>query len=351
MASFLKKLYMKQRHSQINEEIQLSFLKRLYHLLKSGYPIIEALEVMSWDDNFQPICQIMIHYLKKGSSMHHVFDKANFHESIVAYLYFVSINGNLLLSLKKCIEMFEHRIQYLKKFRRIIRYPFVLTIFFTILLFFLRQSVLPSFIELFRMSNDASQTALYLLIFIDYFTLVIFISFTVILIKMLIWFRVKDKIPIETKIKLYRKVPVYRAYLTMQTSYYLSTHLSMFLKAGLSMKEILQSISNQNKLPIIQHYANLMMLQLSQGQRIDHLLLGLPFIEKQVAHIFQKNEDVTSLERDLTTYADFILEKMERKIMQIIEFIQPTFFVLLALFIIFIYASLMWPMFQVINTV
>src|SRR5699024_433336 len=235
--------------------------------------------------------------------------------------------------------------------KRIIRYPVVLTIFFAVLLIFLQQSVLPSFIDLFQTNQGSSQTVLITLFLIEWFTIIIFSFACLLTITIFVWNKVKKQISIETKMKLYRHLPLFRMFLTMQTSYYFSTHFSMFLKAGLSIKDILQSITQQNKLPIIRHYAHLMTHQLSQGQKVDQLLLGLPFLEKQVGYIFQKNEDAQSLERDLTAYADHMADKIERQMMQVIQLVQPIFFVLLALFIIFIYVALMWPMFQVINTV
>ena len=346
-----KKRFKKLTKERLSEEVQLIFLQRLHHLLKLGYPLLEALEVMKWDHRLASICEKVRHYLSKGYRIDKALDKANFHDTIVAYLYFVAINGNLILSLEKCINMFEHRLNSIKKFQKNVRYPIVLIIFFTILLVFLKQSVLPSFIELFRMNKEASQTVLWSLMFIDFFTNIILITIGGVLLFGIVWHRVKDKIAIETKIKLYNKIPIFRNYLTLQTSYYFSTHISMFLKAGLSMKEILQAITNQDKLPIIRHYANLMKEQLTQGQKVDHLLMALPFIEKQLSYIFQKNDDHDSLQRDLTAYVHYISEQMEQKIMRFIQLIQPTIIVMLGLFIIFVYVTLMWPMFQVIKTI
>lgn len=343
-----KKLLIKER---LNENIQLIFLKRLHHLLNLGYPILDALEVMKWDPRLASISDTIKHNLTRGLRIDKALDKAKFHDSIVAYLYFVSINGNLTLSLEKCISMFEQRMNHIKRFNKIIRYPIVLLGVFTILLIFLKRSVLPSFFELFQSNTEASKTVLWSLIIVDFFIINVFIVFITLIGGSLIWHKIKDNIPIDTKIKIYNKIPLYRNYLTMQTSYYFSTHISMFLKAGLSMKDILHAIKEQNKFPIIRYYATLMADQLSKGQKIDHLLMVLPFVEKQLVYIFQKIDDHETLQRDLTAYSYYIAEQMEEKIMRFIQLVQPTIFILLALFIIFIYIALMWPMYQVMKTI
>lgn len=352
MVSFLKKFLKKfTKKNRLNEEEQLIFLKRLLHLLKLGYPILEALDVMKWDVRLKTISATVQLYLRKGWRIDKALDKANFHHTIVAYLYFVSINGDLISSIEKCVTMFEQRLNYINKFNKVIRYPSLLLLFFTFLFIFLKRSVLPSFIELFQTNSSASKSVTISLILIDFFIVLIFICFLIVIIFCFVWYKVKENVPIETKIKFYNKIPLYRHFLKMQTSYYLSTHISMFLHAGLSMKEVLRAMKDQDKLPIISYYATLMTNQLSDGHKVDHLLMALPFIEKNLSYIFQKNDDYDTLQRDLTAYADYIAEEMEDKVMRLIQIIQPTIFIFIALFIIFIYIALMWPMFQMIKTI
>src|SRR5699024_4541550 len=104
-------------------------------------------------------------------------------------------------------------------------------------------------------------------------------------------------------------------------------------------------------LPIIAYYSSLMMNELSKGLHISLLMTNLPFFEKQLAAIFQKNTHMAALEKDLVAYADLLIEEIHRKVMKIITLIQPIFFIILASFIVFIYITLMWPMFQLINSI
>lgn len=352
MASFLKKYITKTfSKSVLKEDIQLLFLKRLYRLLAGGYTLIAALEVMKWDHTMKQVAKEIILALKSGNSLDKAFNQAKFHDTIVAYLYFVRVNGNLLISLEKCIAMFEHRITYIKKFTNVIRYPIVLFIFFILLLFFIKHSILPSFIELFQSSAASSAAVSFSILFINIMSTTFIGCVFLILLGALFWHYYKRHMAIESQIKIYSKIPFYRTYITLQNSYYFATHISMFLKAGMPMKEVLENMRKQTKLPILSHYATLMTEQLKNGLYIDQLLLNLSLIDIQLAKIFQKNNNNDALEKDLTAFADILSETLERKIMQIITLIQPVFFVILACFIIIIYMTLMWPMFQLIQTV
>lgn len=330
--------------------MQLLFLKRLHRLLLSGYALIEALEVMKWDKRLANSAERIIIRLKEGFPIDQAFEKENFHDTIIAYLYFVRINSNLTASLEKCIIMFEQRITYIKKFTRVIRYPIFLFTIFIFLLIFLKQSVLPSFITLFQSSTESTQIIILFTMLIDILSSIFIVLIGLVLILSVFWYFYKQHVDIKYQIAIYKKIPLYRSFLTMQTSYYFATHLSMFLKAGMPMKEILENISKQNKLPILAYYGQLMIEQLKNGVYIDALLKKLPLFENQLGNIFQKNNNIEALEQDLSAFAQFISETLERKIMQMITMIQPVFFFILASFIILIYLTLMWPMFQLIQT-
>lgn len=351
--SFQRKCLMKlfyKSNNKFDEDAQLMFLKRLHRLIENGYPLIEALEVMKWDQNLIEKSEQLMESLKEGYLIDAAFEKAGFHPTIVAYLYFIRINGDVMVSLAKCIDMFEHRITYIKKFKNVIRYPIILFFIFIFLLIFLKRTILPSFNELFQ-SAGSDSTVFYSILFLDIVSTIFFIIVIGIAVCLLFWHFYKRTMPIERQIILYEKIPIYRTFLKMQTSYYFATHFSMFLKTGMPLKDVLTHISGQEKMPILSHYANLMMMQLQNGIYIDNLLPNLFFIEPQIAVIFQKNNNTAALEKDLSMFADFLAENLERKVLRIITLIQPVFFVMLACFIIFIYFTLMWPMFQLIQTV
>src|SRR5699024_10200321 len=144
-------------------------------------------------------------------------EKAHFHDVIVAYLYFVRVNGNLLLSLEKCLTMFEHRIMYIKKFTQVIRYPIVLSFSFIILLVFIKQSVLPSFLELFQSSAESSRTVFYSILIIDLASSIFFITLLLLSVAFVFWAVYKKRLSVESRILIYRIIPLLRTFIRMQT--------------------------------------------------------------------------------------------------------------------------------------
>src|SRR5699024_1089419 len=131
----------------------------------------------------------------------------------------------------------------------------------------------------------------------------IFIVMTVVIIITSIIFKIfHKKLNIEQKLRISQKIPLYKYLLKLQTSYYLTLQMSMILKTGLSLKEILTHLSKQKENLIINHYAKLMIKQLENGENLSHLIMNLYFLEINIAQIFDANIDSKLLERDLSAY-------------------------------------------------
>lgn len=349
MASSVKQIFMRPQ-SKYPEHIQLRFLKRLVRLLENGYPLLEALEVIAWDKELMTMANHFITSLKAGKRFDDIFEELNFHEMICSFLYFTRSNSNLVESIQKCAEMFEHHLKNTKKFKQILRYPLILLLIFSSVLFFINQQVLPSFHSLLQSSSHTQQTIFWLILIMDILQYLLIAGVLTLCISLIFWKVWKKNIDIDKQLTFYKHIPIYRSFLRLQNSFQFAAHFSSLLKAGLSLKEILHELASQQKLPILRFYARLLINDLNRGFHITSLLEELPFIEKQLSGIFQKNADVHALEKDLSVYSEMTLEEIQRIIVQAITLIQPIFYIILAVFIILIYISLMWPMFQLINT-
>ncbi|WP_087971667.1 competence type IV pilus assembly protein ComGB [Oceanobacillus rekensis] len=349
MDSFLKRFTT--REKKLNSNLQLRFLQLLHRLLSSGYPLLEALETIKWDKEMNQTADLITTSLKDGLSIDGAFEQAAFHPIITSYLYFVRGNGDLEGSIEKCAAMYDHRMKYIKKFQQVARYPLILFFVFGLLLYFIKTSVLPSFQDIFQTSTEASLTVSISIVVIDILSNVLLFLMIAFFSLVVVWTLTKHKLPIENQIKVYSATPVYRKFLKLQTSYLFAAHFSSLLKTGMSFREILHHMSNQQKLPIIAYYASQMTTELSKGLHISSLLTVFTFMENQLTSIFRKNVDAHSLEKDLNIYSELLMEEIRRKIIKSITFIQPVFFLILAGFIVFIYLTLMWPMFQLIKTI
>lgn len=351
MDTFQNKVSLFRNRKKAPPEIQLRFLKQLAKLLNNGYPMIDSLEIIQWDDELENIANNITIQLKLGETLAQALERVHFHHSITSYLSLTELSGDLKEDLNKCIMLYEQRLTYLKKLNDIVRYPLMLASIFTIILLIINQYVLPSFLELFQTNNETATLILSLIKIISLLgKIVIVVGIASILVFIFGRLYLK-KVPIQHRIKIYTKLPVYRSFKTLYTSFLFATHLSTLLKSGMTIKQVLHHLTKQQNLPILSHYSALLIDEFTKGRQIDQLFNQLPLIDKKFAIIFQKNINMTELEKDLSVYANMLLDQFHRKMINIITMIQPVFFTLLALFIIFIYGAIMWPMFDLIKTI
>ncbi|WLV26028.1 competence type IV pilus assembly protein ComGB [Aciduricibacillus chroicocephali] len=347
----MKRFIKKRKKSSLSVDLQLRFLKRLLRLLERGYPLLESLEIIKWDQTMNRTASRMIALLKSGLPMDITFEKCGFNKSIASHLYFIHTNNDLVGSLEKSLSFFENRLLHAKKLQQTIRYPIVLFFVFTVLLFFIKQSVLPSFLELFQEGSGSAWTVKFSIRVIDYFISGFFVTCLLIIFITVFWLIQKKSLPIQKQISIYRRIPGIRSYLWLNTSYQFASHITSLLKTGMSFKEIFQHMSDQEKLPILAFYSSKINATLQKGAHLSTELTKLAFLDSNLSCIFEKNADYTSLEKDLDSYAEMVIDNIQRKIKNIIGFIQPLSFIVLGFFIIIIYMTLMWPMFQLIQSI
>src|SRR5690625_7623147 len=99
--------------------------------------------------------------------------------------------------------------------------------------------------NIFHESQNQSPTIYYSIMALDYIIPVAFVIVTFTTILWLWWIVRKKDMKIESKIKIYQVIPIYRNYLKMQTSFQFATHLSSLLQTGMPMKDILDYMTQQ----------------------------------------------------------------------------------------------------------
>lgn len=331
--------------------MQLRFLKRLSRALSIGYSLNEALEVLQWDKTISSTANQIIVLLRDGNSFPLALEKMKFHPIVISFIALSKEYGDLESSIQKTVEIFERRIEYSKKFTQVIRYPLILIVVFSFLFFFIQHSVLPNLLTLTEQGSKQSMlitTMITISAFLYYGFL--FVILFILAIR-LSWNHFQYKIPMEIQLKVIKMIPIYRSYVTLNTSFLLATHISSLLQTGISIKDVLLILKEQPKQNIVSHYAHILIDGLNQGIHLSLLLHNFSFIKQELASIFQKNSNADTLEKDLAVYATFLTDDLHQKIMRTITYIQPVFFILLGLVVILIYLSLMWPMYQIIETI
>lgn len=345
------KLLFLKRSTALSLDEQNKFLIRLTRLLDHHYTLLDALVAMQWNPKWEKPAREIIVTLKEGNSITIALEDAKFDPKIISFLFFAMAHGDIRKALKQSIELISQQLMLIQKFNQAMRYPLVLFIMFILLLYFIKTSVYPSFIQLFSSTTYTSDLTLFSIRLINVLFTMFAFGFLAICLCFIYWTIVKKSLTIETKLIFYKGIPFIKKFIQTHTTFLFSLHLSSLLQAGLSMKDCFEILSKQQQLPLLSYYCDILMKGLQRGQAISTILPSCTLLEHDISAIFQKNVTHDMLIKDLKMYADFLIELIEIKVKKIITRIQPIFFIVMALSIIFIYLSLLLPMFQLINTI
>ncbi|QTM99815.1 chromosome partitioning protein ParA [Sediminibacillus dalangtanensis] len=337
---------------KLSTKEQLVLLQRLSRLIKGGYSLMDSLLMLEWDPKLKRASCSISRSLADGKSIDKAFEQAHFHQNIISYLYFARKNGDLESMLHHCSETMEKQLAQFEQFQKTSRYPFILIGFFTVLLYFIKTSVYPAFTQMvLSVSGDTPAITTYSILFVDFLFTFSACMAAAALLFVPVWLLWKARIPIDLHIRILQKVPLWYGFQRMKTTFLFAIHLGALLKSTVPLKDALIIMQNQSHHPILAHYAMIITENLNRGIHIATVLPNLPLFETELFSIFQKNNNAKELEHDLLIYADFLIESLEDKWKKMIALIQPLTFCLLAGLIIFVYLSIMMPMFQLINSI
>ncbi|WP_186575799.1 competence type IV pilus assembly protein ComGB [Aquibacillus kalidii] len=348
---FVMNRYLNKRIRKLSLEDQHQLLHKLNRLLENGYSLTDALDVLQWNDTYKIRVEGISTKLKQGNPLNIAMEDAHFNKQIVSFLYFALAHGNIPHALHHCCLMLKQQISFIKKVKQVSRYPTVLFLLFIILLFFLKKSVYPSFIQLFSSTSQSSTIHLISIHVIDWLLNIVFVIGFVIILITLCWPKIRNKLNVGQLLSLYEKIPFINTYQKLNHSLLFSLHLSSLLHAGISLKDGLSIIKDHNQYPILAYYSDYIIHELARGRTFAQILPYCKLLEKELESIFQKNANSDQLVKDLKMYVEFLTELMEDKTKKLITSIQPIFFCIFAGLIIMVYLSLMLPMFQLISDI
>lgn len=338
------------RRKKLSIDTQYRILYRIQQLNQNGYSLNDALEIVSWDDELELIADRISHSLQHGKTLPTALEEVHFQQRIVHFLEITIKHGNLQDGIKHCSFLLQQQKNYVDRFKQMNRYPLFLFIFFLLILFCMKRYIFPSFVNLFHTngSNAIFQNAMLTvdIIFYGIFILIIFSLLLMLSIKYL-----KDKVTIETKLKVFQVIPLLKQYKTLEISFYFSTHLSSLLKTGLNFKNALSILQSERNEPITSFYASTIIDHLVQGFHLETILPSCELLKREMSRIMQKDRNTSQIAEDLQLYAEHLLFEMEELMKKWLKMIQPIFLILLATLILIVYLALMLPMFDYIQTI
>lgn len=128
--------------------------------------------------------------------------------------------------------------------------------------------------------------------------------------------------------------------------YYLSLNLAMLLESGLGIRSICQMLSGFSSTSLLYQIGCALEEQLIKGQRPNLFINRYPFIPRELNVLLNKGNTTATIGKELMMFSKIKYQKLILQIEKLIGLVQPLLFLIIGLVIVFMYLSLLLPMYH-----
>lgn len=329
---------------QIPITLQIKFLSMLGQLLAEGFSMKDALiflEILLKDEG-QWIEEISFH-LAEGGSLDAALKSLDFPDWITSQIYFAHQQGKIAEALQSCGQQLQNEQDRKKELRSLLSYPIFLIFFMIGMLFAMRLFLLPQMKSMIDAEEGLAQLAV---LFIQYSPHLIILSALFFLVLVLFLKIYQRQQSVIKSADLLTSFPIVGNLFTQFYSYRFAKEWSSLLNSGLSMQSIVSIMQEEQTTLMMQEIGQLLEAGLLEGRTLSEIINQLHFFNDEFAAIVMHGQKIGNLSDSLNVYAQQCLAQLNEMIQKLFRYIQPVLFIIIALLIVIIYGSMLFPMFS-----
>lgn len=343
--------YFHQRQERIEDMPSLLF--KTADLMKEGYQLAESLIMLlpyytKFADKWQMIIQRLI---GEGHGAPEIFKCLKVEDEFLISIYFAEKHGNLASTLAIISEQMKYKHDMKMRMKKILMYPLFMFVILVSFFVAFRLYFLPNIENLvMTRSNDdlnAIQWSKFLLHMPDYF-ISLGIIMACLTIGVIIYIRKKN---INLRLQYLIKIPVINTFYKLTLTRQIARTLGYLLIAGFSLQQAIHELKSQHFKQDLQFIASLIEERIIYGQSLSEIVSHTPYFFQRFEMFVEHGEKNGLLGRELILYCDILDEKLKYYVSIVLSFIQPFFFIIIAICIIAAYLSILLPMYKMIDIV
>ena len=322
---------------------QQKFLSRFSQLLGQGFSIAQALEIMSSLFNKENI-QFIKKCCANGQAFATTLEQCHFEKRIVYIIRCSEQSGSLLQGLEKSAQYSQQQLQNKTELNKKLRYPcglFILMLIVLVGVYFFFFPQLETFYQSFNIQGD--QTLLNNMLLILGIILGIFIIIFIFILSIPKYRHQKFQITMK---HILFQIPGIRQLLQKIFSYYFSSQWLIFLNCGLSLKNSLLLMKKFETIPMIQLIIEEFQSQLESGVSLEQLFENSSYFTPYFKLIMKHALQIGQVQNELNYFTKSELNHLNSMLNYSFKITQSIFLMLIGIIIIFIYLSLLQPVFQ-----
>ncbi|MET3727827.1 competence protein ComGB [Fictibacillus halophilus] len=335
-----------------NRTSQGTFLFKLGFLLDQGYSINKSIELVKSQlpQKRREVADDMLEILVSGNPVIDIFSPLHLPKEIVSSIAINSANGNLTRSLMENGTFMKKKADWRARLNKSIRYPLFLLFLTVWIAIVFYQFLFPQFSILF--SSLEVKTPLFTTWMLTFLGIMPVFGACFLALGITLWIVItvmRKRAKPSTQMDLLMRIPILKKFLVLMNTHFFSVHFGSMLQSGLSVSDALLVMEKHLDKGFYKEESQRLQKGLLNGAELTDLLLAKPYFTNELAEIVRFGLAHGELGRELISYGEWIFKELEEKIYSSLQKIQPILFAGIGVFVLLMFASMLLPMFTLME--
>lgn len=318
---------------------QVAFFDILADLLTAGFSLKQSLQEIGL---FLPKLKLssVLENLSQGQELSKALED-KLPNSLYCQLVIAEKHGDLKQSITQLGHYLKQRVRQKEKLQSLLLYPLLILFLLCLLLIALKVWLFP---EIARFaSSTSSNDPFWYFEFLKGILLGILGAVILVLFIALAYLKSCSTLK---RHEIYSHLPIIGGIYRQYSSYYLTFNLGLLYKSGLEFKQICELLQQFDSSSLLYQLGEDFEKNLEQGKELSVMLKKYSFIPDELALFFQTGKTKDKLGKDLLVYSKLAYERLLEKADNLLAWVQPTLFLIIALVIIGTYLALLLPLYS-----
>lgn len=333
------------------------FCYQLSLILKSGLPLVEAMEMMeteTTDSRMNLIVREMSEDIRQGSGIYEAIAKhSGFPKYFLGMVEIAQQTGNLQEELERLSKYYEDSEKMSQRIRNAVTYPLILLFMMTLVILFLILKVLPMFHDILRSIGGAVPESTKTIIAIGtglqrYFGM-IFGGIVAVVVGLVLYFRTQTGRLKWSQFTL--QLPYLRSLYQKMISARFSKSMTMLMKGGISFDDSIGMIISAMDNPHVEQQLNKAREEIVSGTEVMDAFDKINVFPPLFLKLMKVGHKTGEMEKTMEKLAGIYEIETERSLNRITSSIEPTLVIILSLVVGIILLTVMIPLINIISNI
>lgn len=333
------------------------FCYQLSLILKSGLPIVEAMEIMETetaDSSMNEVVRQMSVDLQEGMGVYEAISKyPGFPPYFLGMIEISERTGNLQEELERLSRYYEESEKMRQRIRSAVTYPLILIVMMTLVILFLILRVLPMFHDILRSVGgnvpESTKAIIGIGVALQKYFMVVMGGIVLLAVGGALYFRSEAGRRKWSRSKLY--LPYVRGIYRKMIAARFSKSMSMLMKGGISFDDSMAMIMSAIGNPYVEEQLKAANERIVMGEDPMEVFHGLDFFPPLFLKLMKVGHKTGEMESTMGKIAEIYETEAEKSLGRIASSIEPALVIGLSVVVGIILMTVMVPLITIISNI